>query len=108
MVTDQMSFSLDDKVRFTKERLDVLTVLDRRRLEGRVGLVKGFRNGSRKPIVYFPEVQGQRDLRLFGVDPHQLELVLEDVLQSNAQPQPGGNIDDSDKLSQEDTDHLFD
>ena len=103
-----MNFDLDDKVRFMRERLDALTAQDRRRLEGRIGVVQGFHKGTRKPVVYFPQIQDQSDLRLFGVDPRQLEVAFDEGAQPNEPVQLSDQTVISDKLSQDETDHLFD
>lgn len=108
MVTERKSFSMNDQVRFTQEQLDVLTAQDRGRLEGRVGVVQGFHNGTRKPIVYFPEVHGQSDLRLFGIDTRHLEHKTEDAVQPDDHVQLSDQDHVSAKLSQDETDHLFD
>lgn len=71
-----MHFAVNDKVRFTQERLAVLSPLDKWRVAGRVGVVQGAFNSTRKPIVYFPAVH---DLRLFGFDPRHMELVTDEV-----------------------------
>ena len=103
----QTGFAVEQAVRFTQERLDVLSPSDRQRLQGRVGVVEGFYKGTRKPIVYFPATQGQTDLRLFGVDPRQLESVSDvpSPLQENGvsdAPNDGATV------SQSEADHLFD
>lgn len=69
------AFPLDAKVRFTQQRLAVLTPRDRQGLEGRIGVIQTDSNLVRKPTVYFPEDGSKQELRLFRVDPRQLELV---------------------------------
>jgi len=103
----QTGFAVAQAVRFTQERLDVLSPSDRQRLRARVGLVEGFYKGTRKPIVYFPATQGQTDLRLFGVDPRQLELVS-DVPRPLQESGVSDACDDSATVSQSEADHLFD
>ena len=68
-------FPLNAKVRFTQERLAILSARDRQGLAGRVGEVQTDGNLIRKPTVYFPAEGSKPELRLFGVDPRQLELV---------------------------------
>lgn len=118
------AFPTDAKVRFTQERLSILTARDRQGLAGRIGVVQTDGNLVRKPTVYFPADGAKPELRLFGVDPRQLELV-------EAPPQPettprlneGANHadlsqgaadgetsapDGGGKMSQEDLDNFFD
>lgn len=110
-----IEFPLNAKVRFTQERLAVLTPRDRQGLAGRIGVVQTDSNLVRKPTVYFPEDGAQLELRLFRVDPRHLELVegppsTEDapllggdrVGEETAEPGEGGN------LSQADLDNFFD
>jgi hypothetical protein len=68
-------FLLDAKVRFTQERLSILTARDRQGLAGRIGVVQTDGNLIRKPTVYFPAEGAKPEIRLFAVDPRQLELV---------------------------------
>ena len=68
-------FPLNAKVRFTQERLSILTARDRQGLAGRIGVVQTDGNLIRKPTVYFPADGTKQELRLFGLDPRQLELV---------------------------------
>jgi len=103
----QTGFAVEQAVRFTQERLDVLSPSDRQRLQGRVGSVEGFYKGTRKPIVYFPAIRDQTDLRLFGVDPRQLELVS-DVPRPLDESGVGDAPNDSTTVSQSEADHLFD
>ena len=107
MQPTQPGFAVKQAVRFTQERLDVLSPPDRQRLQGRVGVVEGFYKGTRKPIVYFPATQGQTDLRLFGVDPRQLELVS-DLPSPLHESGVSDARDDSTTVSQSEADHLFD
>lgn len=112
------------KVRFTEERLAILTPRDRQGLAGRIGVIQADKHLVRKPTVYFPEDGAKPELRLFGVDPRQLELVESppdtemaprihdgahgsDIPPGTAQEEPsapegGGN------LSQADLDNFFD
>jgi hypothetical protein len=69
------AFPLDAKVRFTQERLSILTPRDRQGLAGRIGVTQTDSRLVRKPTVYFPEDGARLELRLFRVDPSQLELV---------------------------------
>jgi hypothetical protein len=66
---------MNAKVRFTQERLAILTARDRQGLAGRIGVVQTDGNLIRKPTVYFPADGTKPELRLFGLDPRQLELV---------------------------------
>lgn len=68
-------FPLNSKVRFTQERLAALSPRDRAGLEGRVGKVQTDGKLVTKPTVYFPTDGKRPELRLFRVDPRQLELV---------------------------------
>ena len=70
-----IAFPPDAKVRFTQERLSILTPRDRQGLAGRIGVVQTDNHLARKPTVYFPADGSKPELRLFGVDPRQLELV---------------------------------
>ena len=101
------SISLNDKVRFTEDRLAVLTPSDRKRLEGRVGVVQSYWNFTRKLTVYFPEERGRPELRILSVDPRQLEQVAENLLESEMAPDIADVASGDDPLSQEDTDNLF-
>jgi hypothetical protein len=116
------TLSTGDQARFTAERLSMLAPADRKRLEGRVGLVQGRWNHTRKLTVCFPEEGGRSELRILSVEPNQLERVSSAVTQAEVTPAPapapvpvpvpvateveppsGGE-----KLSQEDMDKLFD
>lgn len=70
-----MAFPLDAKVRFTQERLSLLTPRDRQGLAGRIGVVQTDSTLVRRPTVYFPQDGAKQVLRLFCVDPSHLELV---------------------------------
>ena len=70
-----MSFPMDAKVRFTEERLSVLTPRDRKGLAGRIGVVQTDGARVNKPTVYFPVDGLKPDIRLFRLDPRHLELV---------------------------------
>lgn len=74
-------FPLDAKVRFTQQRLSVLTPRDRQSLAGRIGTTQTDGALIRKPTVYFPTDGARLELRLFRVDPGHLERV-------EAAPQP--------------------
>jgi hypothetical protein len=100
--------SLGDKVRFTEERLSVLTPPDRKRLEGRIGVVEGYWNFSRKLTVHFPEDAGRRELRILSVDPRQLEQVRENLIKTDMAPEIADTSSGDEKLSQDDLDKLFD
>lgn len=94
-------FPLDSKVRFTQERLSVLTPRDRKSLEGRIGVVQGYWNFTKKPTVLFPQDGNRPVLRLLRIDPQHLELVEE------SEPQADTSADDNRKLSQSELDNLF-
>ncbi len=110
-----IEFPLDARVRFTQERLAVLTPRDRQGLAGRIGVVQTDGSLVRKPTVYFPQDGAKPELRLFRVDPGHLERV-EGLPNSGtnsspdramadpaaADPGEGGN------LSQSDLDNFFD
>ena len=70
-----IAFPLDAKVRFTQERLSILTPRDRQSLAGRIGVTQTNSRLIRKPTVYFPTDGTKLELRLFRVDPSHLELV---------------------------------
>ena len=85
-------FPLDSKVRFTKERLSLLTARDRQGLAGRIGVVQTDGTRITKPTVYFPADATHLDLRLFGVDPRHLELV---EIPPSAVNEPGLDVGDN-------------
>jgi hypothetical protein len=104
------TLSEGDKVRFTAERLSMLAPADRKRLEGRVGVVQGRWNYTRKLTVYFPEDGSRVDLRILSVEPNQLERAPNESVQPEPAPPPA-NADapsGDERLSQEDMDNLFD
>ena len=68
-------FPLGAKVRFTQDRLSALSLRDRKGLEGRIGVVQTDGSLTKKPTVFFPAERTRPDLRLFRVDPAQLEIV---------------------------------
>ena len=100
-------FPLNAKVRFTQERLSILTQRDRHNLEGRTGVVQSYWSYTRKPTVYFPEDGGRVELRLLQVDPRQLELADEASLQTEIEPALADESDDKRQLSQSELDNLF-
>lgn len=97
----------DDKVRFKDERLAILTLSDRRRLEGRVGVVQGYWNFTRKLTVYFPEDGGRRELRILSVDARQLETVAKALIEADIPPKTAPVASGEERLSQEDMDNMF-
>lgn len=119
-----IDWPVNSKVRFTQERLSVLSPRDRQGLAGRLGVTLTDSKFVGKPTVYFPAVADKPELRLFRVDPRHLELVErppetvtpqsfgENPNQAGpanrtadaelATPGGGGN------LSQEDLDNFFD
>lgn len=108
-------FPLDARVRFTEERLAVLTPRDRQGLAGRIGVVQTDFNLVRKPTVYFPQDGARLELRLFRVDPKHLERV-EDLPNTVDASLIGGDAVDKvtadpgegGKLSQSELDNFFD
>lgn len=107
MFPDTLQLPINAKVRFTNDRLSVLTAPDRRQLEGRIGIVQGYWHDRKKPTVYLPQ-DGQRvEIRLLRVDPRHLELVEEaaPMMEADA-PIPDGAGGDK-KLSQSELDDLF-
>jgi len=114
----------NSKVRFTKERLAILTPRDRQGLAGRIGVTQTDCRLVVKPTVYFPAVADKPELRLFRVDPRHLELVEgppEPVtaqaapdstnrpdLTSPSSEAPPAATDSGGKMSQEDLDNFFD
>lgn len=106
-----IKLSEGDKVRFTAERLSILTPADRKRLEGRIGVVQGRWNHTRKLTVYFPEDGDRVDLRILSVEPNHLERAFIETRQPEASPAPVPTNAEppsgDEKLSQEDTDNLF-
>lgn len=108
------SFPMGAKVRFTQERLSVLTARDRKGLAGRIGVVQTDSSIVKKPTVYFPAEGSQPELRLFRMDPGHLELVElpappppAEAPAADVAPGPAAP-DGSEKLSQDDLDKLFD
>lgn len=101
------SFPLHAKVRFTQERLSILSPRDRKSLDGRIGVVEGYWNGTRKPTVNFSEDGGRGQLRLLRVDPQHLELVDAAPAQAQSEPKIGDDSDANRKLSQSELDNLF-
>jgi len=114
----------DAKVRFTHERLSVLTPRDRQGLVGRIGVIQTDSKFIGKPTVYFPATAEQPELRLFRVDPRQLELVESppepvitpspnDVADHSSLATGSGDVEptstgEGEKLSQNDLDSFFD
>lgn len=96
-----------DKVRFTAERLSVLTAPDRKRLEGRIGVVQGYWNFSRKLTVHFQQEGNRPELRILSVDPRQLERFPEEVISTDMPSEISNTPSGDEKLSQEDMDNLF-
>ena len=110
MLFESNRLPLNAQVRFTQERLSVLTPPDRKRLEGRVGVVEGYWNETRKPIVYFAPDGKRADLRLLRVDPRHLELVTEALSPPDSslpEPQLADQAGGDEKMSQEELDRLF-
>jgi hypothetical protein len=101
------SFPLNAKVRFTQERLSILSPRDKKSLDGRIGVVEGYWNGTRKPTVNFSEDGGRGKLRLLRVDPQHLELVEASPVQTEIGPKIGDDSDANRKLSQSELDNLF-
>jgi hypothetical protein len=70
-----IAFPLGAKVRFTQERLSILTPRDRRGLAGRIGVVQTDGTLVKRPTVCFPADGAHLELRLFRMDQGHLELV---------------------------------
>lgn len=83
-----IEWPMNSKVRFTQERLSVLTPRDRQGLAGRIGVTQTDCKLVSKPTVYFPAVADKPELRLFRVDPRHLELV--ELPPETAMPQSTG------------------
>ena len=98
---------VNSKVRFTKERLSVLTAPDRRQLEGRVGVVQSYWHETKKPTIYWPQDGNRVELRLMRVDPRHLELVEEAPAAAQPEPQISDDTDGNKRLSQSELDDLF-
>jgi hypothetical protein len=101
-------FPLNAKVRFTQERLSILTPRDRKSLEGRIGVVQNYWSFTKKPVVYFPEDGGRVEIRLLQVDPRHLELVDDGPSNAESEPALSDESDPNRKLSQDELDNLFD
>ena len=109
------AFPLDAKVRFTQERLSILTPRDRQGLAGRIGMTQTDSSLFRKPTVSFPADGSNLELRLFRVDPSHLELV---EIPPNTEITPNltegtadvatSTSDGDGNLSQSEMDNLFD
>ena len=106
------AFPMGAKVRFTQDRLSVLTARDRKGLAGRIGVVQTDSAQVKKPTVYFPAEGALPELRLFRMDPGHLELVeLPPAPEVTPTPSAGtieAAPEDSGNLSQSDLDKLFD
>jgi hypothetical protein len=98
---------LNANVRFTQERLSILTPRDRKSLEGRIGVVQSYLGFTKKPVVYFPEDDGRVEIRLLQVDPRHLELADEASMQTEIEPALADETDDNRQLSQSELDNLF-
>jgi hypothetical protein len=95
------AFLVGSKVRFTQERLSILTPRDRAGLEGRIGVVQAHGHQARKPTVQFPADGARVELRLFAVDQKHLELVEgppEAVATPVQTPAPASAADTMDNL----------
>lgn len=98
------------KVRFAAARLAVLSLPDRRRLEGRVGIVQPYRKISKKPYIYFPTDDSRDEIRL-EVDRGHLEIVELPPPEPEVNPIPEMPSEkpqtESGNLSQSELDDLF-
>lgn len=101
-------FPLTAKVRFTQERLSLLTPRDRKSLEGRIGVVQSYLGFTKKPVVYFPQDDGRVEIRLLQVDPRHLELVADSATNAQVDPALGNESEAHRKLTQDEMDNLFD
>lgn len=63
------------EVRFSDDWLARLPEAERRRYQGRVGHVCGYRLGAQSPIVLFPRAGRLKEVKLFEVNPRQLDLL---------------------------------
>jgi len=105
------AFLLGAKVRFTQDRLSILTPRDRKGLAGRIGVVQTDGSLVKKPTVYFPADGALPELRLFRMEPTHLELV-ENPLEAETPPPPNAGTDPTiadggGNLSQSEMDDLF-
>ncbi len=90
-------FLLNAKVRFSQERLAALSSRDRQGLAGRIGMVQTDGHVVSKPTVYFPADGARPELRLFRVDPRQLELV--DTPPASADADSSAQVDEAPRSS---------
>lgn len=104
---NKSKFPLNAKVRFAEDRLAVLMPQDRKRLEGRIGVVQSYSNHARKPTVYFPEQDDRPELRLFSVDPRHIELTDDPPPEPEIEQKVIEESGDGEKMSQDDLDKLF-
>ena len=99
------------KVRFTQDRLSILTPRDRKGLAGRIGVVQTDGNLVKKPTVHFPADGTLPELRLFRMDPNHLELVENPATTEATPPVNTGTdqtiVDGGGNLSQSEMDDLF-
>ena len=107
MFPDTQRLPINAKVRFTNDRLSVLTPPDRRQLEGRIGVIQGYWHETRQPTVYLPQDGNRLELRLLRVDPRHLELVEEAAATAKAELQISDDTGGNEKLSQSELDDLF-
>jgi hypothetical protein len=119
-----IDWPVNAKVKFTQERLSILTPRDRQGLAGRIGVIQSDSRLAGKPTVYFPAADDKPELRLFGVDPRHIELMggqpkavtipdpNDDANHSNHTSRPSdvepASPDGAENLSQSDADNLFD
>jgi hypothetical protein len=68
-------FAAADQVRFTAQWLQAAAPQDRKRYEGRIGAVTGYRMGATDPIVHFQRDGRRVERRLFEVRSAYLERV---------------------------------
>lgn len=64
-------------VQFRSDYLSRLTVPDRARLSGRIGVVCGYRMGAKEPIVELPAAGRKKALKLFEVPASRLQALAE-------------------------------
>lgn len=103
------AFTKDTKVRFTQDRLTMLTARDRQGLAGRIGVIQTDTHSKAKPNVYFPAEGKLPEIRLFRVDVRHFEVVespvpeeITVVAEAGTNPPDGGG-----NLSQSDLDDFF-
>jgi ribosomal protein L21E len=70
-----MKLERGTQVRFTADALARKGPDETRRYAGRTGEVTGYRMGADAPIVTFPQAGRRKEVRLFEVNPRDLEVL---------------------------------